>query len=328
MPGVLRLEAELGVNRKTVEAGLRRLERDGLLVSQGPGRRRRIATKRGRARGPALRLVILLGESADNKLHYMVDLLHSLEEDGHTVSLAPRTQAELGKDLARVRNMVRAVPADAWVIMGGSRELLAWFAAQRVPAFALFGRYEGLPIAGVKPHKAPIYRAIMRTFVELGHRRVVILARPDRRLPVPGESEQAALDELRALGIATGPYNLPDWTESIDGLHAGLEHLFAITPPTAMLIDEVEFFVATQIFLMNHGLRIPQDISLVCSDGHPHFDWCRPSIAHIRWDSRPVIRRILRWASNVGRARRDIRKSYTSAKLIPGGTIGPAPALV
>ncbi len=34
MPGVLRLEAELGVNRNTVEGGLRILEREGLLVSQ------------------------------------------------------------------------------------------------------------------------------------------------------------------------------------------------------------------------------------------------------------------------------------------------------
>ncbi|MCE9610520.1 MAG: GntR family transcriptional regulator [Chthoniobacter sp.] len=42
MPGVLRLEKELGVNRKTVEAALRQLEREGLLAGQGAGRRRLI----------------------------------------------------------------------------------------------------------------------------------------------------------------------------------------------------------------------------------------------------------------------------------------------
>ena len=25
------------------------------------------------------------------------------------------------------------------------------------------------------------------------------------------------------------------------------------------------------------GLRVPEDVSLVCTDADPHFDWCRPS---------------------------------------------------
>lgn len=37
MSGVLRLESELGVNRKTVETALRQLEIEGLLLAQGAG---------------------------------------------------------------------------------------------------------------------------------------------------------------------------------------------------------------------------------------------------------------------------------------------------
>ena len=40
---------------------------------------------------------------------------------------------------------------DAWVIIAGSREVLEWFVEQQIPAFALFGRRDGLPIAGVGP---------------------------------------------------------------------------------------------------------------------------------------------------------------------------------
>jgi DNA-binding GntR family transcriptional regulator len=43
MPGVNPLVAALGVNHKTVEAALRMLEDEGLLVNQGRGRQRRIA---------------------------------------------------------------------------------------------------------------------------------------------------------------------------------------------------------------------------------------------------------------------------------------------
>ena len=83
------------------------------------------------------------------------------------------------------------------------------------------------------------------------------------------------------------------------------------------------FFLAAQQSLMNLGLRVPQDVSLVCTDSDPHFAWMRPSVAHIRWDSRPVVRRIVRWANNVSRGRNDRRQTNTKAEFVEGGTIGP-----
>ena len=42
LPGLPTLAKELGINSKTVEAGLRILESEGILIGQGAGRRRRI----------------------------------------------------------------------------------------------------------------------------------------------------------------------------------------------------------------------------------------------------------------------------------------------
>ena len=50
-------------------------------------------------------------------------------------------------DAGRVSRFVRKTKADAWIVCAGSREVLEWFSAQPVPAFALFGRRDGLPIA-------------------------------------------------------------------------------------------------------------------------------------------------------------------------------------
>lgn len=69
---------------------------------------------------------------------------------------------------------------------------------------------------------------------------------------------------------------------------------------------------------------MPQEVSLVCTDADPTFDWCQPSVAHIRWDSRPVVRRIVRWAANVSQSKEDVRQTLTPAEFVPGGTIGPA----
>ncbi len=64
---------------------------------------------------------------------------------------------------------------------------------------------------------------------------------------------------------------------------------------------------------------MPQDVSLVCTDADPGFGWCQPPIAHIRWDFRPVVRRMVRWANNVSRGKEDKRQTLTKAEFVEGG---------
>ena len=325
MPGVIRLAGELGVARNSVEAALRELELEGLLVSQGHGRGRLIDLKDGGDdRVSGARVALLVSEASDRRLDYLIELRHELAEAGHRVSYASVSMVELGMDVKRIARMVEKTDADAWVVTAGSHEILEWFAAREVPAFALFGRRRGLPMAGVGPNKPPAFAAATRALISQGHRRIVLLARPRRRWPEPGASEQAFLNELAAHGIAPGSYHLPDWEESIEGFHARLDSLFQFTPPTALIIEEAPLFAATQQFLASRRLRVPQEVSLVCTDADPTFDWCQPSVAHIRWDSRPVVRRIVRWAANVSQSKEDVRQTLTPAEFVPGGTIGPA----
>ena len=324
MPGVDGLAADLGVSRKTMDAALQLLEKEGLLVPQGGGRRRRIELPVGMKQTHGMRVAILLSEPIDRKLDYMVELQHELQKAGHAVFYPAKCLSELGMEVQRVARIVEQTEADAWIVLAGSSEVLAWFAGQQVPTFALFGRRRGLALAGAGPDKAPAFAAAARTLIGLGHRRIVLLARPRRRLPRPGASEQAFLDELTAHGLVVSKYHLPDWDESIRGFHGRLESLFQVTPPTALIIEEAALFAAAQQFLAQRKLRVPQDVSLVCTDADAGFEWCQPPISHIRWESRPLVRRIIRWAANVGSGKNDLRQSLTSAEFVHGGTIGPA----
>lgn len=324
MAGVDRLAVDLGVSRKTVEAALLILEREGLLVPQGVGRRRRIELPGGEKAAHRLRVAILLSEPVDRRLDYVVEVERELLKAGHDAFYADKCLSELGMDPGRVARMVARNEADAWVVAAGSIEILAWFAERGVPAFALFGRRRGLPLPGVGPDKVPAIAAATRTLIRLGHRRIVLLARTGRRLPEPGATERAFLDELAAAGIPPSAYYLPDWEVSIKGFHVRLDSLFRLTPPTALVIQEAVFYVAALQFCANRGLRVPQDVSLVCTDADPAFAWCVPSVAHIHWDSRPLVRRIVRWAANVSCGNKDVRQTLTPAEFVPGGTIGPA----
>ncbi len=322
MPGVNPLAEELGVNHKTVRAALRQLEDEGLLVDQGSGLQRLIVLPRGDAPS-ALRIAPLASDSASE--NFIIELRHLLEKAGHTPLYLEKTLQDLGMDAMRVAGFVRRTKADAWVVISGSREVLEWFSEQETPAFALAGRRTGLPIAGIGPDKIPVTAEVTRRLIALGHRRISVLCRRPVRKPQPAESLRAFLAELQASGIATGEYNLPDWEESKEGFGRALDSLFGRTPPTALILDEPYLYYATYHYLATRGIRVPKDISLVCTDGDPGFVWCQPSIAHFKWDQLPVLRRIVRWTNNVSRGKEDKGQTLTKAEFVEGGTVGVAP---
>ena len=324
MPGREQLAIELGVNHKTVEAALRRLTEEGLLESAGRGKPRKIAQAAEESSGSSLRIAILTGERLDRGLGYIVDLVRQLEEAGHMPFHPPKTLVELGMDAGRVSRFVNTVPADAWVVMSASQDVLELFASRPIPAIALFGRRRGVDIASVGPEKTEAVLAATRQLIGLGHRSIVLVSRPRRITPVLGVMEQAFLDELATHGITPSAYNIPVWNDSKEGLHTCLKSLFQLTPPTALLLDEAPLLIAAQQFLAQRGLSCPQDVSMICLDPDPAFAWCQPEISHIHWDSNPVVRHLVRWAGNIARGKPDKRKVNTKAEFYPGGTIGPA----
>ncbi|MFN4872365.1 MAG: GntR family transcriptional regulator, partial [Akkermansiaceae bacterium] len=224
MPGQFRLAEELGASRNAVEAALRLLEHEGVLVSQGLGRKRLIASTDPKKARP-MRIAILDYEPVPVTEGYTVELQYKLMEAGQVAFFTPKTLIELDMNVSRIRRMVEKTEADAWIVCSASREVLTWFAAQPLPAFALFGRRRGLPIAAAGPDKIPATVAATRALAELGHQRIVMLTRRATRLPKPGVAVQAFLDELKAQGITPGPYNLPDWEENPKALHKRLELL-------------------------------------------------------------------------------------------------------
>lgn len=231
MPGRNQLVKELGVSGRTVELALQVLESKGLLVPQGAGRPRLIELPEN-LDAPALRVGILADEGLTQKVGYMVDLRHVLGERGHVVSFAPRSMLDLGMDVNRIRRLVEASEASAWVVISAPRRVLEWFAEQPLPAFAMFGRRGGVRIAAAGPDHVPPTCAAVQRLIALDHRRIVILDRWGSRGSGPGRSARAALEEMEKHGLTTGAYNLPTWNASPAGLSRLLDELFRVTPPT------------------------------------------------------------------------------------------------
>lgn len=228
-------------------------------------------------------------------------------------------------DAERVARYVKRNPADAWVVSAASREVLDWFAGQPTPAIAMYGRCKGVPIAAAHTIMIPGMIEAVRRLTGLGHKRIVMITREERRKPRVSHTELAFIDELEAAGIRTGDYNLPDWKESREGLKRLLDELFRHSPPTALIFQESAIFVSSLCHLASRGIVAPRDVSLVVADLDESFAWFDPIPSHIDWDYRPVVRRVVRWAKNVAQGKEDRRQSGTESKFVEGGTIGPVP---
>lgn len=332
VPGVVRLGAELQVSQTTVRAALRKLEAEGFIAPGGRCRRRQVTAGTGRGGRRGLSMGIMLHDERPESQSKSTPLIpdpivltiqHTLEAAGHEVFFPRQSQVELHHDVRRITRHLRQTPADAWIVISGSRDLLEWFAGQPMPCLALYGRAGGLPIARAGADKEPAYRAVVRHLVAHGHSRIVLIARSPRRKPVPGRVEQAFLAELAAHGIPTGDFNLPDWEETPAGFNALLTELFRLTPPTALIIEETSRLIAASQFLARRGIIVPEQVSLVCTDYDEALAWCHPPVAHMTWSTKPFVQRILRWASAVREGRNYRATTLLPAEFVPGGSTGP-----
>jgi DNA-binding LacI/PurR family transcriptional regulator len=271
-----------------------------------------------------LRIAVLAYERSSISHPIVSEAVHVLREAGHDAFFTRSSLVDLGMSVRRVTGLVGKTEADAWMVCAPPRQVAEWFASQSKPSFSLFGRRRGVRIASVGADKCPALAAATRRLIELGHKRIVMLCRPDRRVPVPGTVERAFLAELAAAGITPGLYHLPGWEDGKNGFQTILESLFRVNPPTALIVDELKMFVAVQQFLAERKLNVPGDVSLVSMESDPAFDWCHSTIACIHSDHRLVMRRVVGWAKNVARGKIDVHETHTMAEFIDGGSVGPA----
>ncbi len=324
LPGTPTLSAELDVDRKTIMAALKTLEREGLVQPQGPGRPCLIHPPQKKPNSH-LNIRLIPYESSNHQSPMILKFMNLIEESQHHISMTSSSLTELGMDVSKVARMVESNPADAWILVSASREVLQWFVDQRLPAFAVFGRRRQVPIASTGPDKVAAMRAALAKLIALGHRRIVYLVREERRIPSPGHLETEFLKSLQTHGITPGAYHLPQWQDRPDSFRECLLRLFQHTPPTALFLDVPLLYFAAQQQLAQMNIVSPRDVSLICCDHHPFFDWSRPTVAHIRWDMRAVIGQIVYWVNQLGRGIHETKPTFTHAEFIEGGTIGPVP---
>ncbi len=334
LPGLGTLSKEFGVAEGTLRRAVRLLEKEGLFSYAGAGRRRQVALgPPNRKAKPArqLRVAVLLRDRLEHDSAgfrwALAAAQAKIEAKGHQMVMIKKNQADLLFDDSRIIRMLKRESADLWIVVAGSRFLLEWFAAQDRRVFAIGGRYVGIPqIAGAGANTLSAHLATIRRLCALGHQRIVFLM-PSFARSVDGKPTSLAkilMDELAVHGITGSSYHLPEFEETPEGLRARLDALFRVTPPTAIFATYPGWAFGVLSYLAARGLKVPDDVSVVCGNESTNFAWMQPQVAHYQHDDVTLMRRLVEWVNHWAQGRSHVKQEGLMTRLIELGSIGPA----
>ena len=281
VPGVPSLSKECGVAEKTMRQAVLLLEREGTLVNAGGGRRRMVAAAGvGPGMARSLRVGVLLRDRLDSEDESFQICMRQAQSEveglGHVWMVLPKTQAELKHDNERVMKLMERTAVDAWLVVACSRRLLEWVAHRPQPACRDWRR--------VYEHGESGRRRQPYLPGAPGHHPAACRPRaPAHRIPAaalcPRRRGADWHDEVPGGGVG-GPWHpgrqgtiFPDWEETPAGLQAQLAAMFRVSPPTAIFSTQPVWMVGILAFLTRKGLRVPEDVSLVCGSDASFLHW-------------------------------------------------------
>lgn len=285
LPGERKLCQILQVSRITLRPALQQLEREGWLRTS-PGQRRMIARRKARAgtRPAAKGLIVLVSPLPLQEIEPFVllglDHLRELLARRH-IRLETETRVECygrGPDRALER-LCREIQPDVWLLWRSTKTMQEWFRRREHKHVVLGSAFDRTAHPAVDLDHLATARHAAATFGRLGHRRLAVIV-PDSKLA----GDQGSVEGFCA-GAADyegGPLQADTITH--DGTPAGVirsvDRLLKLVPrPTAIFSAGGRQTIAIMTRLLELGIRVPGQISVVSRDDDHGLDFVTPSPA-------------------------------------------------
>lgn len=318
LPGYRDLCRTLQVSRTALEPALGLLVRKGVLCSAGQRKRYRIAVQENEVERTTIRKLWMLEPTTEDKKEFgmPIALLEPLEKRLRRLgwswesSLVPvdqrRSHRKLWDRLLSLQN------PDAILLVNPHRRTGEWAMDCGVPVCCLGGDVLGLPLSVTGFQSTHMVDEAVRRLLESGHRDLCL------PLSVQTPGFVARIYEAMERGLAAhGITFMPGWhvllaeENSPEALADAMARRFARRVPDALLVFGWGLRVAMG-FLLNRGIKVPGDISLVMLGNREGISWFWPPVAsfHYRWNH--VVSYLAHWL-----ARDDLSAPYPSELFNP-----------
>ena len=326
LPGGHQLSQRLGISRPSVQAALRRLAAEGIVIIR-KGHRCRLARKfaaRTSASHPGV--CVLCPVSAESMFYGEHPLLLEMHAEfasrgiGWEVLFDPKLGGKQPEK--RLSRVIAARPNVTWILFATPPPIQEWFLKARVPTLVLGSRVPdlGLPSADLNYEAVGWHAA--GTVVRHGHNSIALVLPP---VPLPGDyaSRKGFLHyaERQAPNLQVVDWKIPD--DPAQRRMTLKRLLSAPTRPTVLISVRPALTIAVVAEVLAHGLRIPEDISIVSRDTHPLLDSAFPYLTRYRSTFKQLAMRMVRIAMGQLSGRPvSARPSLVMPTFFPGATLG------
>jgi len=275
LPAERNLTESLHVSRKTLRKALALLRKEGLIETiHGQGNR---IIRKPSAVDHHVQTRMTVGLLMPDPLESMrpfsslwVNHLKTLlAENNILLRISVGRKYFSGHPGRALERLVIQYPAKCWLLANSNREAQAWFEMRGLPCVVAGTCHEGISLPSVDIDHYALCRHAAGVLLAAGHRAIALLhQRTDRAGDLVSESGFRA-------GVMESPHKDADAVTvthdaSPDKICQIMDRLLRRkNPPTALFVSSAESYLTVMSFLAQKGVRVPQDISLLCRDDDP-----------------------------------------------------------
>lgn len=327
LPGIQELGKQYGVSRPTVERAFLHLEELGVLSPAQPGRKRQVdlskLQKIAGLQGRASTRILFLSTDPESNPAYMTRVIY---EGFHRLCDQEAlflSYMQVPPEPSELRALLSTLQPRGVILYLVSATVSESVFALNIPAIEIGGESSYQYPYFVTPYADLLIQAFQQAQA-VGHRRITI-PMGNSKSPI---YEGLATKLEKHFSVDSFPfgrrYNFPlAQGTTVEDYHAMLRELFRYTPPTCIVLHDLDDYLMASSFFLKEGLRIPDDVSVILLSYDPALEKIDPSIAHfVLFTSDMTVQafRVLQEQMNgfLSHERVELSPSW-----VPGGSLTP-----
>ncbi len=286
LPGERELVALLKVSRPTVRSALKILESENLLERRPRAAWKLKATSKKRARTLDGEVAILspfpletVNQHAPFVLHWLDPIKDALVKIGYRLSFYGKPACYQQQCEHALAELTKSRRVACWLLYNSTAQMQRWFRDNGIRHIILGTAFEAGSGPSIDFEQAAICRHAVAHLRKMGHRHIGLIAKTPSlagdvesfeafcRTSVDGKGEDSPIVELH-----DGSF------EKI--LHAADKMIDRRLRPSAILTLGVPETVTAFTRILQRGLSIPRDISVIARDYHPVLNYLTPSLSY------------------------------------------------
>ena len=216
--------------------------------------------------------------------------------------------------------------ADALVLCGCAQRpaLLSRLKTRGVPVVHVMSWPLPTGLAGVGFDNARAMRQVVRYLLDLGHRRIAMLAGVTRENDRAAARVRGVSEALMAAGLSLPAHRLVERPYGLAPAREGLRQLMQATPPpTAIVCGNDVLAIGALLEAQHMGLNVPRELSIVGFDDLEMAAHVQPALTTVHVPAEAMWRRAAERALAMVRGEAPTRDHEVEVSLVVRGSTAP-----